>query len=111
MSYVLVEVRKINDGAYQKLVDSINKMVGRQAVTSVKLKNLIKEAKTIRKTQGTSGLLRFASALPHQFFTQKEIDKIQKSPQWDVLSNKMIDLLVSENVVSPFEAVFMRKFL
>ncbi len=72
----------MNEHIYQELTDSINGMVGRQAVTPKKLKSLVKQAKAIRQAEGTSGLLHFAQSLPHQFFTQKEIDRIQGSPQW-----------------------------
>lgn len=94
---------------YQEIADSINSLVGRQAVTSKKIKNTIKEAKYIRRTQGTSGLLRFASALPYQFFTQQELDYIQTTPQYRELSNRLIDLLVAEGVISSFEAMFLRR--
>ncbi|MCH5584949.1 hypothetical protein MK805_08175 [Shimazuella sp. AN120528] len=94
---------------YQEISDSINQLVGRKAVTSKKIKNVINEAKHIRKTQGTSGLLRFASALPYQFFTPKELDHIQATPQYRELSNRLIDLLVVEGVISSFEAMFLRR--
>jgi hypothetical protein len=101
----------MNEREYQELADSINELSGREAVTPKKLKNLVKKAKHIRKTEGTSALLQFASSLPHQFFTSKEIDRMQASPQYRMLSNKIIDLLISEGVVSAFEAIFMRKFV
>jgi hypothetical protein len=94
---------------YQEIADSINQLVGRQAVTPKKIKNIVKEAKHIRKTQGTSGLLRYASALPYQFFTQQELDYIQTTPQYRDLSARLIDLLVAEGVISAFEAMFLRR--
>lgn len=97
------------EGEYQAIADSINQLVGRQAVTQKKIKNIVKEAKHIRKTQGTSGLLRFASALPYKFFTPQELDYIQTTPQYRDLSARLIDLLVAEGVISSFEAMFLRR--
>lgn len=94
---------------YQEIADEINQLVGRQAMTAKRLRSLIKEAKSIRAAQGTPGLIRFASSLPYQIFTQQELDYIQSTPQYRHLSGRLIDLLVAEGVVSPFEAMFLRK--
>jgi 3-methyladenine DNA glycosylase Tag len=102
-------VRILREQEYTEIADSINQMVGRQAVTPKKIKSVIKEAKHIRKTQGTPGLLRFATALPYQFFTPQELEYIQTTPQYRELSARMIDLLVAEGVISSFEAMFLRR--
>lgn len=106
-----MEVISLNENAYQELTDTVNGLVGRKAVTPTKLKNLVKQARYIRQTQGTSALLQFAQSLPEQFFTRKEIEKIQGSREWDDLSNKLLQLLVSEGIITPFEAMFMRKMV
>ena len=105
-----VEVRRtLREQEYKEIADSINQLVNRQAVTPKKLMSIVREAKHIRKTQGTSGLLRFATALPYQFFTAKELEHIQSTPQYRELSNRLIDLLVAEGVISAFEAMFLRR--
>jgi hypothetical protein len=94
---------------YQEIADSINQLVGRQAVSSKKIKSIVKEAKYIRKTEGTAGLLRFATALPYQFFTPQELEYIQTTSQYRELSARLIDLLIAEGVISSFEAMFLRR--
>jgi len=94
---------------YRELVQTLNQTVGRQAVTVDQLLALIAEAKKIRKMQGPFGLMSFASELPYRFLTHQEVERIQQSPRWYEFSNKMIDLMVQEGVVTPFEATMLKR--
>lgn len=96
---------------YSDFVNVVNYTVGRKALTVEQLKQLIKEAKYIRRRYGLMELMSFASELPYRFFTQKEIDKLQRSPYYAEFSSRMIDYLVIEGVITPIEARLLKRYL
>jgi hypothetical protein len=99
------------DAFYVELAEEINRTVGRNAVSPQKIKSLIKQAKQIRRSYGKMGLWAFARELPWQIFTPREIDRLQRSPRWHELSNRFVDAMVMEGVITPFEANMIRRYL
>jgi hypothetical protein len=93
---------------YRELVQEINQTVGREAVTTEQLKELVRQAKMIRRTQGLMGLLAFANQLPYRFLTPHEVQMIQRSPRYRELSRRTLQMLVMEGVITPFEANMVR---
>lgn len=96
---------------YDDFVRVINQTVGRRAITVEQLKQLIVEAKRIRRRYGIMGLMSFASELPYRFFTQEEIEKMQHSPYYAEFSSKMIDWMVIEGVLTPVEARLLKRYV
>ncbi|TCS93097.1 hypothetical protein [Hazenella coriacea] len=99
------------DSFYQDLVKKINQTLGRKAVSVEQIKSLMKEAKRVRKTQGTMGLLSFASQIPYRLFSPQEVEKLKQSPYWGEFSSKLIDLLVYEGVITPTEARMLKRYV
>ncbi|MBA4602410.1 hypothetical protein [Thermoactinomyces mirandus] len=99
------------DAFYRELAEEINRTVGRKAVSASKIKSLIRQAKQIRAVYGTAGLMSFARELPWRLFTPQEIERLQRSPRWPELSSKFVDAMVMEEVITPFEANMIRRFL
>jgi hypothetical protein len=98
-----------NDALYQDLVNTINQIVGRRAVSVKKMKLLIAEAKRIRRQHGVMGLWSYAQRLPEHFFTHEEIEKLQHSPKLYELSDKLVDAMVVEKVITPVEARMIKR--
>ncbi|MBA4544044.1 MULTISPECIES: hypothetical protein [Thermoactinomyces] len=98
-----------NDALYQDLVNTINQTVGRRAVSVRKMKQLIAEARRIRMQYGVMGLWSYAQQLPEHFFTREELEKLQNSPRLYELSDKMVDAMVVEQVITPTEARMIKR--
>lgn len=96
---------------YQELVNKINQTLGRKTVSTEKIKSLMKEAKRVRRTQGTIGLLSFASQIPYQLFTPQEVDRLKQSPYWAEFSYKLVDSLVYEGVITPTESRMLKRYV
>jgi hypothetical protein len=92
------------DYFYSDLVNMVHQTMGREVIRVEEIKKLIEEAKYVRKTQGIVRLRSFASEIPYRFFSQTEIEKLQKSPRWHEFARKLVDLMVAEGVLTPFEA-------
>lgn len=99
------------DQIYKETARTINKELGRKAVTPELLKKIVKNAKEVRRTRGTKGLLEYASDLPYSLFTEEEIEHLQQSPGYRVTVMKLIDLLVYERVINPFEAMLLKRYV
>jgi hypothetical protein len=99
------------DYLYNDLVNMVHQAMGREVVRVEQVKMLVEEAKYVRKAQGIIRLRSFASEIPYRFFSQAEIEKLQSSPRWYEFANKMVDLLVAEGVLTPFEARMVKHSL
>jgi hypothetical protein len=109
MSLEKGEKRKMGHPLYREVARTINQTVGRNAVTADQLAGLVKEAKQVRRRRGTTGLMQFANELPYRYLTEEEVYKLQQSPRYRELSFKMIDLMVVEQVITPFEAMLLKR--
>ncbi|MBA4494748.1 hypothetical protein ACFO25_17450 [Paenactinomyces guangxiensis] len=98
-----------NNHVYQVVARTINQTLGRKAVTVDQIKSLVSQAKMIRRRQGVMGLLAFSQQIPYRLFTQEEIERLKRSPRWYELSSKMIDLMVTEGVLTPAEAGMLKR--
>jgi hypothetical protein len=94
---------------YREVARTINQTVGRNAISADQLAGLVKEAKQVRKRRGSAGLMKYARELPYRFLTEEEVYKLKQSPRYRELSYKMIDLMVVEQVITPFEAMLLKR--
>lgn len=99
------------DRVYKETANTINKELGRKAVTPDLLKDIVKEAKSVRRRKGTQGLIDYGSSLPERLFSPEEIDQLQRSPKYRSTASRLIDLLVYERVINPFEAMLFKRYL
>ncbi|WP_124727646.1 hypothetical protein [Staphylospora marina] len=100
-----------NQEFYRELATEINRTLGRKAVSSREIGNLVEQAKMIRRTRGLMGLMAFASEIPYRYFTPEEIEYLRHSPRWNELGDRLIRLLVMEGVITPAEAGMLRRYL
>ncbi|SFJ61360.1 hypothetical protein [Thermoflavimicrobium dichotomicum] len=101
----------MNHNLYQEIADGINQTVGRKAVTVGKLKQIVKEGKQIRRTQGMMALWQYAQNIPYRFLTSEEAEMLRNSPRFRELSNKTLELLVMEGVITPLEGKMFRRYI
>lgn len=101
----------MNEQIYKDTAKAINQELGRKAVSAEYLMQLVQEAKKIRQTKGTQGLIEFGSNLPNKLFTENEIRQLKRSPQYRATLAKLIDLLVYERVINPFEAMLLKPYI
>ncbi|SDX99256.1 hypothetical protein [Thermoactinomyces sp. DSM 45892] len=101
--------RGYKDPLYRDVADLVNTTTGRRAVSASRLQKLVMEAKYVRKTQGTMGLMNYAQRLPYQFLSTNEIEMLRTSPRYREFSYRVIDLFVREGVISQFEAMMLRR--
>ncbi|WP_044642572.1 hypothetical protein [Risungbinella massiliensis] len=101
----------MNEQIYKDTAKAINQELGRKAVSVEYLMKLVQEAKKVRRTRGTQGLIEFGSKLPTKLFSENEINKLQRSPQYRSTMSKMVDLLVYESVINPFEAMLLKRYI
>lgn len=97
------------DRIYYDLAETINQTIGRKAVSPRRLSKIVAEAKMIRKTKGTMALMSYAQNLPYQFLSASEIETLRRSSKYREFSLRVIDLFVREKVVTPFEAMMLRR--
>lgn len=96
---------------YQSLAQNINQTLGRKAITAQKIDSIINYAKKVRRQQGVMGLWNFAAQLPLTLFTETEIERLKQSSQWETFTRKLIQVLIHERVISPFEAQMLYKYI
>ena len=96
---------------YQELAMKVNKTLNRKAITVDQIYAVVEKAKIIKKTKGAFGLFSFATSIPSQFFTDTEIEKLKKSPQWEEFSQKMINLFVKEGIISKMQANMVKNYI
>jgi hypothetical protein len=101
----------VSDRQYREIVDGINQVVGRKAVTVDQLKRLVAEGRYIRQTQGMMALWHFAQGIPQRFLTEEETELLRQSPRYHELSQKTLNLLVKEGLLSSMEARMLRRYL
>lgn len=94
---------------YAELVQAINHTLGRRAVTVGQVRQTVKEAKRVRKREGMPGLLLYATNLSDHLFTPREAELLKRSPYRRTYSYRMIDLLVYEKVLTPFQGQMLKR--
>lgn len=97
--------------SYQAVALSINKTVGRQAVTVKKLQGMARKAKLVRKNQGQLALIAYGKQILQQIFSANEIESLKRSNQYKPIILKLVQLLVEEKVVSTLEAALIKRYL
>lgn len=96
---------------YHSLAKNINQTLGRKAITAKKIDSIINHAKRVRQHQGVMGLWNYAAQLLTTFFTETEIERLKQSSQWSEFTRKLIQVLIYERVISPFEAQMLYKYI
>ncbi|TCP70647.1 hypothetical protein [Baia soyae] len=104
-----MHVGAYQDPLYKEVSHLVNSTTGRKAVSASRLQKLVMEAKYVRRTQGTMGLMNYAQRLPYQFLSTNEIEMLRRSPKYREFSHRVIDLFVREGVISQFEAMMLRR--
>ncbi|MCS1351376.1 hypothetical protein [Mechercharimyces sp. CAU 1602] len=99
------------DQLYKELVQIINQTVGRQAVTEQTLRQLMEEAREVKNTRGTMGLLQFSKSVSERLFTPAEREKLENSPYRKEYGSRIIDLMVAERIVTPIQGMWMKQSL
>ncbi|OYD06434.1 hypothetical protein [Paludifilum halophilum] len=96
---------------YQEVARAINRTLGRKAVTVERIVRTVEEAKRVRKKEGSLSLVQYLNHLTERMFSPPEVEKLKQSPRKKELSNRMLDLLVKEQVITPREAVMLKKMV
>lgn len=96
---------------YHDVAQAVNRTLGRKAVTVEQINQTVEYAKRIRKKRGGSGLLQYLNTLQDRWFTPQEVERLKHSPRSKELSRRMLDLLVTEKVISPAEAMMLKGML
>ncbi|SHE60351.1 hypothetical protein SAMN05444392_10233 [Seinonella peptonophila] len=96
---------------YQQLAERVNQRIGRRALTAEKIESIINRARRIRARHGVRALWNYASGLPYELFTEREINLLRQSPEWHAVSYELIDVLIQKGVITPWEAQFMKQYI
>jgi hypothetical protein len=96
---------------YRQFVKAVNRTLGRQAVTVDEVKALVREGKRIRRENGVMGLWSYATRLPERFFSRQEFERLRRSPGWQEWTDRILKLLVAEELITPTEARFIKRSL
>ncbi len=94
---------------YAELVQVINRTLGRRAVTVERVRRTVNEAKRVKKMEGVPGLLAYATNLADRLFTPREAEMLKESPYRKVYSDRMIDLLVREKILTPLQGRMLKR--
>ncbi|GGE16706.1 hypothetical protein GCM10011571_17980 [Marinithermofilum abyssi] len=93
---------------YHDFARTVNRTLGRTAVTVERIHRTVEEAKRVRQTGGTMALLQYVNGLSERLFSPVEVEKLKQSPRRTELSNRMLDLLVKEKVLTPSQAMMLK---
>jgi hypothetical protein len=93
---------------YHDLARTINRTLGRTVVTVEGIHRTVEEAKRVRQTGGTMALLQYVNGLSERLFSPVDVEKLKQSPRRTELSNRMLDLLVLEKVLTPGQAMMLK---
>ncbi|MBD1371397.1 hypothetical protein IC620_03390 [Hazenella sp. IB182357] len=96
------------DQFIQEMVDKVNQTLGRSAIKRSDVKHVIVEAKRVRKQKGVFGLIGYASAIPKNYFSEQESEKLKNSRHWEPFMNGVLNLMVEEGVLSKMESKMMK---
>ncbi len=63
------------------------------------------------KIGGHSVLVQYLTSLSERLFTPAEVEKLKRSPKKREYTDRMLDLMVHEQVVSPTEARMLKRMV
>lgn len=96
---------------YRQLAKQVNQTVGRKAISAEQIYHMVKKARRLRQQYGFRAVMQYAQELPYQMFRPQELHKLQQSPYWHEYCHAMIDLLIREHVLTPFEGRMARRYV
>lgn len=96
---------------YRETARYVNRVIRRKAVTAKMFHQWVEEAKRIKQTKGTMGLISHYKRLYKQVLTEQEVEKLKNSPRKKELSYKLIDVLIEEGVLSFAQAKWLKQYV
>lgn len=96
---------------YRETARYVNKIIRRKAVTPKMFHQWVEDAKRIKRTTGTMGLLSHYKRLYKQILTEHEIEKLKNSARKTELSYRLVDVLVEEGVLSATQAKWLKQYV
>lgn len=100
-----------HEALYRETAKYVNKVVRRKAVSPRMFHQWVEEAKRIKMTTGTMGLIHHYKRLYKQVLTEREAEKLKHSARKTELSYRMIDVLIEEGVLSPTQAKWLKQYV
>ncbi|PTM59115.1 hypothetical protein [Desmospora activa] len=100
-----------NPNLYRELAQTVNRSLGRQAITTTLIEQTVAEAKKVRRLRGTWGLVKFLEGRMDRLFSSHEMEKLKLHPRRRELSYRMLDHLVAEGVMSPTESLMLKRMV
>ncbi|MFD1426607.1 KaiC/GvpD/RAD55 family RecA-like ATPase [Kroppenstedtia sanguinis] len=100
-----------NKAFYTDLVRTVNRILGRRALSVERIVRTVDEAKRIRQNRGALVLVQYLTSLSERLFTPAEVEKLKRSPKKREYTDRMLDLMVHEQVVSPTEARMLKRMV
>ncbi|MFD1407419.1 hypothetical protein ACFQ49_04505 [Kroppenstedtia eburnea] len=96
---------------YTDLARTVNRILGRKALSVERIVRTVDEAKRIRQTRGVFVLVQYLTTLSERLFTPAEVEKLRESPKKREYTDRMLDLMVHEQVVTPTEARMLKRMV
>lgn len=96
---------------YRESARYVNRVIGRKAITAKMFHQWVEDAKRIKQTKGTMGLMSHYKRLYKQILTEDEIEKLKNSARTTGLSFRLIDVLVEEGVLSTTQAKWLKQYV
>lgn len=101
----------VHQALYREIAKYVNKVVRRKAVTAQMFHQWVEEAKRIKVTTGTMGLINHYKRLYKQVLSEREVEMLKHSPRKIELSYRLIDVLIKEDVLSPTQAKWLKHYV
>lgn len=96
---------------YRETARYVNKVIRRKAITAKMIQRWVEDAKRIKQTKGTVGLVSHYKRLYKQVLTEQEIERLKHSARKTELSFRLIDVLVEEKVLTAVQAKWAKQYV
>lgn len=96
---------------YRETANYINSVIRRKAVTAHMFHQWVEQAKLIKQTSGTMGLVHHYKRLYKQVLSEREVEKLKNSARKNEFSYRLIDVLIEEGVLSPTQARWLKQYV